>query len=365
MRATKIFFSYFVWLLIFCPLIAKAAIKGSCSNCHTMHNSESGQPLTFDGSSKPNKGLLKGDCVGCHAQGGTSEVVVIGPDVIPQVFHTGSADLAGGNFAYITGDKGSGASDNKGHNIARLTGADSAISQIPGALNMGFGPHPDFNPNTLTCAGSSGCHGIRPSNDEYKAIRGAHHGNMEGKLDNPTSTAASYRFLYGVKGLESPNWKNESPMNHNEYFGRTTPVKLGCSDVSCHGGQSVRPPDGTMSQFCATCHGEFHTLQTTTSDGVAVTISDPFIRHPTDYSLPASGEYANYTEYSIEAPVARTGTVPDASSNVVIPGSDAVMCLSCHYAHASNYEDMLRWDMSTVSASGTYRGGCLTCHTTK
>jgi predicted CXXCH cytochrome family protein len=84
-------------------------------------------------------------------------------------------------------------------------------------------------------------------------------------------------------------------------------------------------------------------------------------------SLPATGEYAAYTEYDLDAPVGRL-TVPATSSSVVTPGSDAVMCLSCHVAHASNYPDMLRWDYDAMIAgnAGAAAGtGCFSCHTTK
>jgi len=83
----------------------------------------------------------------------------------------------------------------------------------------------------------------------------------------------------------------------------------------------------------------------------------PFIRHPTDVSLPATGEYTAYKGCKLSAPVARL-TVPDGASSSVAPGSDAVMCLSCHVAHASNYPDMLRWDYSTMIAGngGTASG---------
>ena len=137
--------------------------------------------------------------------------------------------------------------------------------------------------------------------------------------------------------------------------------------MSCHDAGGVQPPDGTMSQFCATCHGNFHTLDSTVSTGRNSTMSSPFIRHPTDLALPSKGEYAAYTTYNLQAPVARV-TVPTAASSTVTPGSDAVMCLSCHVAHASNYASMLRWDYTTMvagnagSAVGT---GCFICHTTK
>ena len=354
---------------------AHSTIRGVCSNCHTMHNSQDALPMAIygtsvTGSTGPNEFLTRGTCVGCHAQGGPMAVAEIGPDKIPQVYHVDAQDLAGGNFAYITGAKGDGASDYKGHNVAGLTNIDSILHATPpgGTDGLTF--------DKLTCAGASGCHGARhfgTPQDPMLAIEGAHHGNVDGKLDNPTDTATSYRFLLGVKGLESPTWRNDSAASHNEYFGRTTPIKLGCStgETMCHTSLGTAPPDGTMSQFCATCHGNFHTLTSSSTSGIGSDAISPFVRHPTDLALPADAgkEYAAYTTYNVEAPVARTGVVPDTPSATVSPGTDAVMCLSCHYAHASNYPDMLRWDYTKMVAQNTdpaYVGtGCFVCHTTK
>ena len=46
------------------PCLAK--ITGNCSNCHTMHNSQNGSSMNFDGSTIPNEVLLRGTCLGCH-----------------------------------------------------------------------------------------------------------------------------------------------------------------------------------------------------------------------------------------------------------------------------------------------------------
>jgi predicted CxxxxCH...CXXCH cytochrome family protein len=356
---------------LLCLGTAQARIQGACSDCHTMHNSQGNAAMNFDGSTTPNENLTRGDCYGCHAQGGASALVTLGATSIPQVFHTGATDLAGGNFAYITGLKGSGAADNKGHNIGSLTGTDGVLYGPPGGI-VQFGHDDGYNVNTdnLSCAGTNGCHGYRYAPSTLpEGVTGSHHKNVDGQLSNPTSPGDSYRFLMGVKGLESPDWQNSAgPTSHNEYFSIASPVQLGCSNLSCHSSSAgVQPPDGTMSQFCATCHGNFHTVATTSSDGIGTVAASPFIRHPTDLSLPATGEYAAYTVYNVNAPVARL-SVPAVSSSVVTPGSDTVMCLSCHVAHASDYPDMLRWDYSTMvagnggAASDT---GCFTCHTTK
>jgi hypothetical protein len=175
-----------------------------------------------------------------------------------------------------------------------------------------------------------------------------------------------------VKGYEVSDWQNTDASHHNEYFGVEMPegyTYSGCT-VDCHfnedGLKGIRSPNNTMSGFCATCHGNFHGLSGSYGEvaGIGDSTGGPFRRHPTDVVLPDSGEYSEYITYSVEAPVART-SVPDSPDSVVTPGSDVVMCLSCHVAHASNYADMLRWDYSQMVAGGGGSGGCFTCHTLK
>lgn len=375
-------------IIFLAPTLVHASMQGDCSGCHTMHNSQNSLPMRYDSGSTPLTQLLRSDCFGCHAQGTANAIETIGTDSVPQVYHVDFAlDLAGGNFAYITGAKGSGASDTKGHNIANLAsmGADATLAFPPGGIRQTA----HFNGGNitsaqLTCAGDPqdqgryGCHGNRDSyNPPYAGITGAHHDNIAGAVNpNPAEMRPghSYRFLVGVKGYEDTDWQyTSSSTDHNEYFGRATPQSLSCSGIQCHGLGGVRPPDGTMSQFCATCHGNYHTLTVgigddslNNSSGIG-TGTSPFIRHPTDLSLPVAGEYANYITYTLSAPIARLA-VPAGSGNTVTPGSDAVMCLSCHVPHGSDYPDLLRWDYTTMdvgnagAAAGT---GCFACHSSK
>lgn len=352
------------------------AMNGYCSGCHTMHNSQDDLPMRYDGGNTPLAQLLRGDCYGCHAQGGGVSLFPIGVDNIPQVYHLGTQpDLAGGNFGYIDGTAGTLASDTKGHNISDLTGSDGTLFGPPGGIVQSS--HDDganVNTNNLQCAGTNGCHGNRyfPA-PGYEGITGAHHDNVNGTVDPAgvdPEPGHGYRFLVGTKGYEDPDWQFTSgPADHNEYFGLATPASLGCSGaLTCHGNGGIRPPNGTMSEFCATCHGNFHTLATSTSSGVGSVAASPFIRHPSDYSLPVAGEYSSYTTYKINSPVARINAVPAGPSSLVTPGSDAVMCLSCHVAHGSNYDDMLKWEYAdmTVGAGGAASGtGCFACHTGK
>ena len=342
---------------------SSAQVIGECSNCHTMHNNQDGSPMNFDNSPTPYDALLKGDCLGCHGQGTGEKLIVIGASEIPQVLHTNASDLAGGNFAYIIGTKGSGASDAKGHNVIELGNNDTTLFDPPGGL------HGSPANTELTCAGTHGCHGTRYRPDVpvaasgLPALKGAHHQNINGQCSVADDTYNSYRFLKGVMGFENmgvDKYENKDATTHNEYFGTTDPTSYSCN--GCHTGNpnEIIPQDNTISGFCATCHGHFHRLQDIGGD-----TSSPFLRHPTDIILPAGDEYAGYTTYSVEAPVARQA-VFTSISNTVTPGTDIVMCLSCHAAHGTDYPDILKWDYNEmISGNPTKSGGCFTCHTEK
>lgn len=383
--------------LLAAPSLSNGAIQGACSDCHTMHNSQNNVPMIIDNPwdtpGEPHDQLLRASCLGCHAQGaGAENIVVIGSGLsrFPQVYHDDlvNGDLAGGNFWYI--NNGPEPSPGKGHNIGALTGNDPVLLYPPGGVgDAGHSRGTNIMANELTCAGDpndqghGGCHGHRGPDitpPVQGGIKGAHHNNLSGTVDplwTETQPGHSYRFLVGVKGYEDPDWQaTKSESDHNEYWGLTAPVQMGCASNSCHSDDTgVRPPDGTISQFCATCHGNFHTLSTftgggrTTSDGIGLDAISPFIRHPTDLVIPDRDEYAAYTTYNLDAPVARTTPAGiNGPSSTVNPGSDAVMCLSCHYSHGGPYNDMLRWSYTTmVAGSGsTYANtGCFTCHTTK
>jgi predicted CXXCH cytochrome family protein len=203
------------------------------------------------------------------------------------------------------------------------------------------------------------------------AMTGAHHYNVDGQIDGTVTGADatdinnSYRFLNGLYGTEDLDWQNTvSASDHNDYYGvNGSPFTGSCTN--CHQvgtGSSVTAimttPSHSISGFCSTCHGTFH------DDGAA---TGSFIRHPTDFALPAKTEYSAYTVYDPTAPIARTNLAL-ADNSVVTPGSgsDVVACLSCHVAHGSDNAGMLRFDYNSMIAGGGENGtGCFVCHTTK
>lgn len=313
--------------------IATAVVSGDCVNCHTMHNSQGGDTMAevlnsgktaFEPDTSPNQFLLQSDCVGCHASTGSSTIV----NNVPIIFNTGSypgSPLAGGNFRSVIDD------DLKGHNVTGIKAQDGTLGLTP--------PGGSIMASQLTCAGEYGCHGDRSESDDYTGIRGAHHTD-DSTIDGST-VGESYRFLNGILGTEDDDWQQDnSNSSHNEYKGATSP-----------GGSNT----DTISYLCSLCHGNFH------SDS-GVGSASPWLRHPTDRALPTTGEYASYQTYSTLAPVARPDLGSISAADAVDDG-DIVMCLSCHRAHSSPYNKMLRWNIKGSLSEAM--SGCNVCHTSK
>ncbi len=336
---------------------AGALVSGECSSCHTVHNSQDGLPMNYDGSTSPNEKLLRGDCVGCHAQNTSSNIV----NTIPQVYHSATTDLAGGNFSYVV------TTDSTGHNVLGIASADATLGNAPPGYNSTYDPSSTgySTSSRLTCAGSNGCHGNRDTTDEWTALTGAHHGD-DSILQYGTSftltgqgasVATSYRFLYKIKGADDSDWQGTwSTTDHNEYLGEAYSTRGTTS--------SWTAMKGTISELCSECHANFH-LGGSSGIGTA----SPWLRHPTDVIIPNSGEFASISgTYNGTVPVGRPeASLSDGLSSAigtVTAGTDRVICLSCHRAHGSPYFKALRWNYKSSSlATALY--GCNVCHTSK
>lgn len=336
---------------------SEAKVTGNCSDCHTMHNSQNGSHMQYlapgESDTSPKDFLLRGTCLGCHGQGTANNIVSFGCQ-IPQILHSNPVDLAGGNFAYITGTKTrtSGDSNTVGHNVSDIGTNETVLTVPPGDQHSTNITNANF-----TCAGAKGCHGDR-SVEGRLAMRGSHHADDRmlkfGSMDENaqgSSSGLSFRFLNGVKGGEDSDWQATSgTSDHNEYKGATS---MGVSSA-------ISPAGSTMSGFCAECHGNYHGTALNETGPMS-----PWVRHPTDISLPASGEYSSYTVYDLNVPVART-LIPDSPQGTLSPSGssdDIIMCLSCHRAHASPYYKIMRWDYKNWPGAGT--SGCNVCHTSK
>lgn len=174
-------------------------------------------------------------------------------------------------------------------------------------------------------------------------MQGAHHATSS---DKPTvePVGNSFRFLLGVEGLEVSDWENRSGTHHNEYKKDLHQSTGHWVDSCgwCHGpdnprhaisGDVMAPGSGT-AYLCMRCHPGFHSGNLTGSS---------WFRHPANVAIPNTGEYAHYTVYNVDAPVARN-VIPDSPSSVVTPWRNAQV-----------------WG----NGNGNSGEGCFICHTTK
>jgi len=348
------------------PDFCQAAVKGICSACHTMHNSEQGSAVTFTLDSEGKKvtrtepfaKLLKTDCLGCHSDAGANTIVNIGASAVPVVFNlieptyppngAATSTLAGGNFHWLIKS-----GDAYGHNVYGIAGEDSRflVTQAPGGVER-----------TGDCAN---CHGTLAN--AQSGCEGCH-ATYHHAGDNANVVADRkvgwYRFLgsvmqrdqqlgpppEGVVGIEAPDWE-QNPLSdqHNTYQGTSGPYTSFLES-------------GSINQKCVGCHGRFH------SDTVA---DSTWIRHPGEVAIPDSGEFTGFTTYSPLVPVARPDiSSADAGFSVINRGSDLVSCISCHRAHGSPYPAMLRWGYRDWPGIDSHTqqsalNGCAVCHTSK
>lgn len=372
-------------LVLFGAGNAMAKAAGACVNCHTMHNSQNGASMMIDGTDGPAPALVRaGSCYGCHGDldivNGDWTNTTTAPGKTPRVNAQNYGDygvagdtLAGGSFYWV--DKNLGAADAKGHNVKGVADVDgAAFGATPPGWNPNFNANGQINggaatwaaADQLTCAGTNGCHGDHSATDDFAAVRGGHHGGAGDGTTDGLTVATSYRFLKGILGYEDADWEFQpTATEHNQYYGVARSADT-ATDTQ------------TISYLCAECHGDFHS-----GDGDLGSDNGnwgaPWLRHPTDLDMNTLAnkevkEYQFYNtdnSYSVEAPVASDDQSGPKAAVLVAPGDAIVTCISCHRAHGSEYDDLLRWKYNEdghlmVAANGTSGNvGCFVCHTTK
>jgi predicted CXXCH cytochrome family protein len=336
-----------------------------CNGRHTMHNSELNAPID-EISSLPTQFttgpfLLRssdrsGACLNCHGSGTENhsyhvytETADTTPGLVPEQYGPG------GDFSWLAVGTASSDSvrDRRGHNIIA---GDFGLTEDPDIHTSPGGDHPAAN---LAC---SSCH---DPHAKYRVVGGttaqvttgapiAESGSYGGTDFVSLASLATdeakgvYRFLGGV-GYESDG--TVTP------FGAPAPVALapsGYNSTTALGG--VRVAYGSdMSEWCGNCHGSIHNDSYPTN-----------LRHPAGNGAALGTEVAaNYNAYVSSG--INTNTV-NASYLALIPfetgdgyatdsdlndtlgttvgpsATNNVMCLSCHRAHASAFQSMLRWD---------------------
>jgi len=345
-----------------------------CEGCHTMHNSLQGSAMTVAGAGGPgnalasNKYLLQGadqssTCLNCHGKGNTQSSYHISTQSIVQANNNAAQipmqETPGGDFSWVKiGYKSTGTTfgDRHGHNIVAVDfgyTVDATNTKAPGGTT-------DYLASNLNCISchdphsdarrdSTGAIVHRTLGGTFPSIMGS---GSYGAAATPGEAVGVYRFL-GGNGYKpksyaaAPAFTAEAPLAvAPSTYNRTEAV----SDTHVAYGSG-------MAQWCANCHTQF------LNDNSVGVSGHP---HPAGQALDAT-VVANYNAYVKTGDLSNTGAaywslVPieegaaatysslasDATNTAGIgyqaaTTSSVVMCLSCHRAHASGFDSMIRW----------------------
>ena len=286
-----------------------------CDGCHSMHNTSD----NARSGSATSPDLMKGSdasstCLNCH--NGVAR------------YHVNSANGAnvnqGGDFFWISdsavhdqnvrGNIVTYDPDNKGHNVIALDFGltqDATLTAAPGGV---------YPANTLGC---TSCHDP--------------HGQVNGGTANGTAAIS----VSGSYGAADPT---DGSIHGNYRLLDDSIAAAPVATANSYDGKFVDYGTG-MSGWCAGCHLDFDTATN---------------MHPTNVPVPVSyNKYVASGDFTGDVATAYDALVPfergiddgslldDQSTAGVSTGNEVVMCLSCHRAHASAFDNALRWDNTT------------------
>lgn len=285
-----------------------------CDGCHSMHNSAD-NPRAGDALAGS---LMKGSdasstCLNCH--NGSGGYHIASPN--------GSNKNQGGDFFWITGNAAYGYNaghgttitqawfnpDNAGHNVIAADFSmevDGTNTVAPGGI---------FPSNILGC---NSCH------------------DPHGQVGTGTRGGSAAISVSGSYGAGDPT----DGSIHGNY--RLLEDSFAAAPVATANGSSGTFVDygSGMSTWCLGCHTQYNASN----------------MHPTDAPVPvaynayvSSGDFTGVVATAKDALVpfergVTDGSVLSSLDTRGVSGTETVMCLSCHRAHASAFDNALKWD---------------------
>lgn len=339
-----------------------------CEGCHSMHNSFEGASNTVNGLQNPY--LLKGadqssTCLACHGAGATLSGYHVSTSGTITSASLPAQMTPGGDFTWlkittnfsVRGTPNTGYGERRGHNvIASDFGyvADPDLATAPG------GTYPAAN---LTCASCHDPHGrTRRFADGTYANTGLPISNS-GSYNNSADPIANVYAVGAYRILAGAGYQPKSLVG-SYAFANTVPAASAPSSYNraetTQQGQTFVAYGQGMSEWCANCHTAF--IQDGYTSGMAG------LRHPAGNSSHLTAAIvANYNAYVTSGRM--TNTDVNAAYSTITPfevgttdfavlkarsalsgavdrsaaATNNVMCLSCHRAHASGFESMLRF----------------------
>lgn len=364
-----------------------------CTDCHTLHNSEDGAAISVAGGAfygtGPNRELLKrGDwtdmCLSCHKQGQNTSATAALPGVensgwvAPIVMTVDGVDPS--NIAMPAGDfYYSNADPKKGHNPAYTKGSMSTPTSFFMASDTVLGSTPPGGTITDGEWSCHSCHGMHSRfSGSYTAWRQIKRkvnnivttGNETPSFGVETSGGGAGATAAGYEPIKSNSRGDIVGTSYLNVRPDTNPLE-GADLFADESDTNKNVYRGGFSSFCSACHGDFHGTLTTEGGTDNTQTAGVWMKHPTNLEMgPVSGsrKYGlttynavitnvkgtnpNPSGYDWKYPLVQPDSNFDVTSSVTggtLHNSDRIMCLTCHKAHASKFENSTRWDTNQHS----------------
>ena len=352
---------------------------GPCEGCHSIHNSSQGS----GGSPVPNAYLLRqtdpsSTCLNCHQRAG---------DIGPTTYHVSTPVnevlpgippkqlTPGGDFGWLiknyiwsspTGTVMVSRGDRHGHNIVALDygyDMDGTFTAAPGgsypadrlACTSCHDPHGKYRRDLnglITTTGrpiaNSGSFASSPGPNLTAAV-GAYR-LLGGNGYRPKSLIAGLTFISNPPAAVAPDRPNRSEAVTQ------TRVAYGAG----------------MSEWCLNCHPTMHTVTYPGSANLlhpsgnlaklGLTKTDNYGKYVRTGELTGLWDTSYlslvpFEEGTADPAALKSLATSDVSVVLTGPGPGAqVMCLTCHRAHASGWDGIMRWNTKTdfIVYNGTY-----------
>jgi hypothetical protein len=293
---------------------------GYCEGCHATHLSPKNgiqnvyQPAMITGSDPSST------CLRCHAEGGLYYNVLS---------IDGSTYTAGGDFYWLkktfTWKKGAisyiSDGDNHGHNIVADDyglHADITAATAPG------GTYPASGLSCISCHDPHGNTVVDPEGtvvENYRLLGG------EGYSDRTNVSSISFTDPAPVAASDAYDW-TESDTRHVAY-------------------------GSGMSEWCGNCHPDFLHDRNKHPAGNYEKLSQTIISNYNAYIKTGNMNGTRSAAYLALVPFEQGVTDADlldpwSTSGPDPSGNANVMCLTCHRAHASAFNNIGRWDFSAT-----------------
>jgi predicted CXXCH cytochrome family protein len=343
-----------------------------CVGCHQMHNAANANLLiAVDDSST---------CLSCHGAAGQSSYHVASPDSTMPAGTPPANEGPGGDFGWlhksyyftVRGGATTDLGDTHGHNIVAAGYSGGVYVADPTNITAPGGTFPGAQ---LACTSCHDMHGKGRylTTGTYAKTGQAiwtsgSYGAQPTVVGSENLATGVYRLLRGggdtVDGVtfikNPPVAITNSSYNRSEYYTQT------------------RTAYGSgMGDFCGTCHPDMHStagiLRHPTNQVASGTVQGNYNSYVKSGNLTGSAttSYLSLVPFEEGLPYSQANVTTLAShaktddSNLNGPGSGTVpatmtvFCLSCHRAHASGWDSMIRWnkDVTTITLAGAYPTG--------